>query len=233
VSTVDSGNLAACLLTLGQGCAGLQNAPILRWQQCQGLLDTLDVLDDIVSNLKKDAYEAVSPVKSQWDQIRNHVLAVQDEPKQWISLLHQMEKAVLPELDRRLADMVEAKGHLLNVGDLNTLRLWTQRIHYQLRNARREILQLAPWLSMFDNVPVLLQSGNTPAAEELNGLKGSLPLMPTIDEVEEICGSALKRLDRLQKALNTMDAPEDRSEAMAWCVQCFARYHCKGDSGRG
>ncbi|MDZ7830112.1 MAG: glucoamylase family protein, partial [Desulfobacterales bacterium] len=219
VSAVDSGNLAACLLTLRQGCAGLQNAPILCWQQCQGLLDTLDVLDDIVSNLKKEAYEAVSPVKSQWDHIRNQILAVQDEPKQWIPLLHQMEKAVLPELDQRLADMVEAKGHLLNAADLNTLRLWTQRIHYQLRNARREILQLAPWLSMLDDVPALLQSANTPAAEEWNGLKGSLPLMPTIDEVEEICGAALERLDRLQKALNAMAATQERDEAVTWCAQ--------------
>ncbi|MCF8028761.1 MAG: cyclic beta 1-2 glucan synthetase [Desulfobacteraceae bacterium] len=219
VSTVDSGNLAACLLTLGQGCAGLQNAPILRWQQCQGILDTLDVLDDIVAHFKKGAYEAVSPVKSQWDQIRNHVLAVQDEPKQWIYLFHQMEEAVLPELDRRLADMVEAKGHLLNAADLNTLRLWTQRIHYQLRNARREILKLAPWLSMLDNVPALLQSDKTPAAEEYNGLKGSFPLMPVLDEIEEICGSALKRLERLQKALNTMEATEERSQAMAWCAE--------------
>ncbi|MFP4226061.1 MAG: GH36-type glycosyl hydrolase domain-containing protein [Desulfobacterales bacterium] len=219
VSTVDSGNLAACLLTLRQGCAGLQNASILRWQQCQGLLDTLDVLDDIVSNLKKDAYEAVSPVKSQWDQIRNHVLAVKDEPKQWISLLQQMEKAVLPELDQRLADMVEAKGHLLNAGDLNTLRLWTQRIHYQLRNARREILELAPWLSKLGEVPALLQTPNTPAAEELNGLKASLPLMPALDEVEEICATALKRLDRLQKAVNAKAATEEHSQAMAWCAQ--------------
>ncbi|MFO8112573.1 MAG: glucoamylase family protein [Desulfosalsimonadaceae bacterium] len=219
VSTVDSGNLAACLLTLRQGCAGLQNVSILRWQRYQGLLDTLDVLDDIVSHFKKVAYEAVSPVKSQWDQIRNHILAVQDEPKQWISLLHQMEDDVLPELDRRLADMVETKGHLLKAADLNSLRLWTQRIHYQLRNALRELLRLAPWLSMLGSVPALLQTANTPAAEEWNGLKSSLPLMPNIDEVEEICESALTRIDRLQKALNTMPATQEHGEAIAWCGQ--------------
>jgi cyclic beta-1,2-glucan synthetase len=219
VSTVDSGNLAACLLTLRQGCADLQNASILRWQRYQGLLDTLDVLDDIVAHFQKGAYEAVSPVKSQWDHIRNHVLAVQNEPKQWISLLHEMKEDDLPELNRRLADMVDTKGHLLKAADLNSLRLWTQRIHYQLRNARRELLRLAPWLSMLDNVPALLQTTNTPAAEEYNGLKGSLPLMPTIDGVDAVCESGLKRLARLQKVLNTMQATEERDKAIAWCTQ--------------
>ncbi len=219
VSAVDSGNIAACLLTLRQGLAGLQNATILRWQRYQGLLDTLDVLDEIVAHFKKGAYEAVSPVKSQWDNIRKHVLAVQDEPKQWISLLHQMEEDDLPELDRRLADMVETKGHLLKAADLNSLRLWTQRIHYQLHNARRELLRLTPWLSMLDKIPALFQTANTPAAEEWNGLKGSLPLMPTINEVETICGAALERLARLQNVLNAMPAAEERSEALAWCAQ--------------
>ncbi len=222
VSTVDSGNLAACLMALREGCIGLQNAKILRWQRWQGLLDTLDVLDDIVVHFKKDASEAVSPVQSQWDHIRSHVLAVRDEPKQWVSLLHQLEKNDLPELDRRLADMVETKGHLLNAGDLNSLRLWTQRIHYQLRNARREILKLVPWLSMIDDAPAMLQTGHTPAAEAWNGLKSSLPLMPDIDEVDGICKSALKRLARLQKALQAMPATEDRDQAMAWCAQLEA-----------
>jgi len=44
VSTVDSGNLAACLRTLGQGCQALLRAPILRWQTWEGLLDTLGLL---------------------------------------------------------------------------------------------------------------------------------------------------------------------------------------------
>ena len=219
VSAVDSGNMAACLLALRQGLAGLQNAKILRWQRYQGLLDTLDVFDEIVAQFKKGAYEAVSPVKSQWDHIRSHVLAVQDEPKQWISLLHQMEEDDLPELNRRLADMVETKGHLLKAADLNSLRLWTQRIHYQLHNERRELLRLTPWLSMLDKIPALLQTANIPAAVEWNGLKGSLPLMPAIDEVKTICGSALERLVRLQQVLNTMPAAKERNEALAWCAQ--------------
>ena len=47
VSTVDSGNLAACLRTLGQACQDLRQAPIQRWQMWEGMLDTYSLLDDV------------------------------------------------------------------------------------------------------------------------------------------------------------------------------------------
>ncbi|HJS19848.1 MAG TPA: hypothetical protein VJ785_13960, partial [Anaerolineales bacterium] len=39
ISTVDSGNLAACLLVLGQGCHEIRSSPIVHWQ---GVVDTLN-----------------------------------------------------------------------------------------------------------------------------------------------------------------------------------------------
>ncbi|MBE3039551.1 MAG: hypothetical protein IMZ62_12150, partial [Chloroflexi bacterium] len=44
ISTVDSGNLAACLITLKQGCLALADAPVLGDKQWQGLLVILDIL---------------------------------------------------------------------------------------------------------------------------------------------------------------------------------------------
>jgi cyclic beta-1,2-glucan synthetase len=41
ISTVDSGNLAACLLILRQGFKDIADRPIVRWN---GLVDTLDML---------------------------------------------------------------------------------------------------------------------------------------------------------------------------------------------
>jgi hypothetical protein len=42
VSTVDSGNLAACLLALRQGCLEIPDHPVLRWDSFEGLLDAID-----------------------------------------------------------------------------------------------------------------------------------------------------------------------------------------------
>ena len=48
VSTVDSGNLAACLLAVKQGCLELVHAPIIGPARWDGLLDTLDILGEVI-----------------------------------------------------------------------------------------------------------------------------------------------------------------------------------------
>ncbi|MBS3755047.1 MAG: cyclic beta 1-2 glucan synthetase [Desulfobacterales bacterium] len=219
VSTVDSGNLAASLVALRQGSLGLNKAPVLRWQRWQGLLDTLDVLDDIVAHFKKEASEAVGPMQAQWDHIRSCVLAVQNDPNQWTALLNRLADAEFPELDRRLELLVETKGHLLKTADLHSLRLWAERIHYHLRSARRELRELAPWILMMDQLPGLLQTGNFHGIAEWEALKGALPLMPIVDEVETICETGLQRLFRLRSKVNEMPGSADRSQALAWCAQ--------------
>jgi hypothetical protein len=44
VSTVDSGNLAASLITLKEGLTSIAAQPILRQQQMDGIIDTINVL---------------------------------------------------------------------------------------------------------------------------------------------------------------------------------------------
>jgi hypothetical protein len=44
ISTVDSGNLAACLLVLKQGCLDAKDTPVIQWP---GLVDTLNMLAEI------------------------------------------------------------------------------------------------------------------------------------------------------------------------------------------
>ena len=58
VSTVDSGNLAGCLLALRQGLANLDSLPILRTQRWEGMLDTLDVLAEILDGLRATSASA-------------------------------------------------------------------------------------------------------------------------------------------------------------------------------
>ena len=48
VSTVDSGNFAACLRILGQACQQIPSTPVLRWQRWEGMADTFALLDDFV-----------------------------------------------------------------------------------------------------------------------------------------------------------------------------------------
>jgi len=51
--TVDSGNLAACLITLKQGCLALVDAPLLGDQHA-GLLVIMDILAEALDALEKN-----------------------------------------------------------------------------------------------------------------------------------------------------------------------------------
>lgn len=55
VSTVDSGNLAACLLTLHEGLNELLRAPVLQAEQRQGIVDSLELISGACAALPSDA----------------------------------------------------------------------------------------------------------------------------------------------------------------------------------
>ncbi len=50
VSTVDSGNLVAALLTLKEGLRHIPEEPVMRWEGWEGLRDTLGVLTEILES---------------------------------------------------------------------------------------------------------------------------------------------------------------------------------------
>ena len=67
VSTVDSGNLAACLIALKQGCLVLTDAPVVRGQQWQGLLVIVDILRHILKELEeKNSIPVIESLELNW-----------------------------------------------------------------------------------------------------------------------------------------------------------------------
>jgi cyclic beta-1,2-glucan synthetase len=54
ISTVDSGNLAACLITLRQACLTVKNESLLDGKRWQGLLAIMDILAEVLETLEKN-----------------------------------------------------------------------------------------------------------------------------------------------------------------------------------
>jgi cyclic beta-1,2-glucan synthetase len=222
ISTVDSGNLAACLLTLRQGCLALPRDPVLRWQCWQGLLDTVAVLREIVDGLDPAASKAVAPVQDQLAQIREQILTVQGERDRWAPLLTKLQEEDLQELDRLLVALIEANRRALNAATVDSLRIWAKRIRHHLSDVRRELESLMPWLVPLSQLPTLLREGevNPAVAEAWQPLAAMLLATPHLDEVIQTCKEGQHHLEELRARLVDVNGPTHKLKStLEWCDQ--------------
>lgn len=229
VSTVDSGNLAGCLVALKQGLQALPHELVFRRQRWQGLLNALDILAQIVEGIEDEELEtAVASLEDHLTHIRRQVLAMQDAPERWLALLTELSGDGWEELNRLLMSLVESGSEVLDAATLHGLRIWSDRVHRHLRDMRDKLDMLLPWLLSLDRRPALFaQAEVDPVIKDAwRALWDALPVMPQLDEVPQVCKVGRAQLDQLQGLLDDGSGPTD--EASAWC----ARLAEKLDSAR-
>jgi cyclic beta-1,2-glucan synthetase len=222
VSTVDSGNLAACLLTLKQGCLAVNQRPLWGWGRWQGFLDTLALLDEMVAELdtgKSDA--AAAAIQAHLAALTEQVLPARDDPSQWPTLLTRLLAEAMPRLDQLLLAWIEAVPAELDPTHLHNLRRYVERIHHYLESVERQLKLLLPWLLPLTRPPALFsQPDLEPAiAAGWQSLLGTFPATtPTMTEVRIIYRRAQAHLAELLKLL-----PHEAGDARAWCMDLASK----------
>ena len=176
VSTVDSGNFAGCLLALEHGCQEIAAAPVLRVEVWEGLRDSLDLLEEVVESAPGTTAASLHAVIT---RMREVALTGRDEPHGAHAILQSLNDEILPALDRELLAFLEAGSNRHEVDLLHALRTTSDRLHQQLRQMRREVDTLMPWLAL-----------EIEAAA--NGL--SLPSQLRLDEIPEVARRARAQL---------------------------------------
>jgi cyclic beta-1,2-glucan synthetase len=222
ISTVDSGNLAACLITLKQGCIALTNAPVLGDKQWHGFLAILDILAEALQALEKNnphasdgdpvsARDDVVPVSARDDvvpvsardiesfevelaSIYERVTAIQNQPAAWTTTLAWLSGEGWERVSHRLMDLLESHPSL-NPESLTELQLYLNLMHHHLQDMQRSLDLFAPWLSRLDAAPPLFMQ--TPAWQDL---RDSLPTEPPS------LGQAAAVYEDIQTALNLFKA---------------------------
>ena len=224
VSAVDSGNLAGCLVALKQGCLALPHTPVLRWQRFQSLLDTVDVLAEIVDGI--DGIEEAGPetaaasLQTHLAHICQRILAVKDDPAGWVSLLPWLGEDCRQEVDRLLIALVESESLTLDATTLHDLRIWSKQVRYQLVSLRPELDRLLPWLVPLSQPPALFTQPETEPAirEAWQALQAALPATPRLDAVAQVCQAGQASLSQLRELLDDEAGPAEAvEEARVWC----------------
>jgi len=224
ISTVDSGNLAACLLTLKQGCLMIGQQPAWRWERWQGLLDTLTLLTEIMNEIETDEpEETVAAFQQHVSEMIDQIRAMRAEPQQWVTLLTRLLAEDLPRLDQLLVEWVEAGAQGMGAEQVRDLRRYTERLHHHVQGMQREVELLLPWLLPLNQPPVLFSHSNLdPAiAEAWQTLVELLTSTPTLNEVDHIYRSGRTLLNSLQQLLS--GEAEETQEAQSWCQNLAAK----------
>ncbi|MBI9049053.1 MAG: hypothetical protein JEZ00_06530 [Anaerolineaceae bacterium] len=144
ISTVDSGNLAACYLTLSNYLQQIIDDPIIKWQQFEGLLDCFSVIQEIICDIP--IIEEKDNVLFQIAKIGRDIEDWKTEPSEWIINLRNFIETTWNTLEETILNLVENNATLINRETINAIRIWVGRTHYQVDNIIADFHYQAPWI---------------------------------------------------------------------------------------
>ena len=148
VSTVDSGNFAGCLLALKHGCKEVTTAPVVRAEAWDGLRDSIDLLAEVVESAPRATVVSLRSIIARMGQ---EALRGRDNLHDAYASLRTLCEETSAELDRELLAFLETGAPRHEPDLLHALRTSIDRLHQQLRQMRRELDSLLPWLALKDD----------------------------------------------------------------------------------
>ena len=226
VSTVDSGNLAACLITLKQGCLSLIDAPLLDNKRWQGLLVILDILVETLQALeekKTDTSAAdtipvpaqdIEALEAELTSIYERVSAIEHQPGMWIKTLVWLSGEGWENVSHRLMGMLESHRNLQSES-LIELQLYLNLMNHHLQDMQRSLDLFAPWLRLLNAAPA--QFMHSPAWQDF---RNSLPTeLPTLGQAAVVYDSIKTALNHFMAQLQDEVIPVTARDEAAreWC----------------
>ena len=139
VSTVDSGNLAACLWTLKQACQGLLAEPVLSRQTWQGLRDHVSLVQQLLKQ-RTAPPEVVLHIQ----KAAMMADAFGEGPVDWTRALADLQSEVGEAVAALRLSIAEAGS--VDPSPPDELSWWLSETLARIENLGREVQALAPWL---------------------------------------------------------------------------------------
>lgn len=127
VSTVDSGNLAVCLVAYAAALRTASEDSRLESQRWEGLSDVLDLLDETAEAWNGEALR-------QWtSDLRARIISLKQTPENWTNGLRELCETRIPQLEHALAEAVNSAASP-PIDLLRDLHGFLDRLRYQSRS---------------------------------------------------------------------------------------------------
>jgi cyclic beta-1,2-glucan synthetase len=201
ISTVDSGNLAACLIALRQGCYEMAQAPVVNWE---GLLDTVGML--ALTLVQAHLGPAADKLNAAINSLQDRVKALNDPYQFSPTLLTELFQEDQVELETMLWEAIQESEEEYAPEVARKLSVWIDRVRQQLRRSRIDIQVLAPWLLAMRDMPHPVDLETRPElATGWKALEANLSLHPRLGEIPELCRRASNIIEEITDSLDQND----------------------------
>ncbi len=218
VSTVDSGNLAASLLTLASGLEALHKQPLSGRQLVSGVSDTLGLVAETLQPAEPGSGSSeIRDISAQIAQLRERIEIGASQPHWW-QIIDDIYEREVPALQERVLTLIERDEKNFSAESLGRLRHWLDELHQHAIAARRYQEKLEPWQRLMQAPPVPCREQGGPAAEKFRELAETLSGPVTLETLSDTCAAALTQVDQLQKIIAT-GAQQHREDSGAWSAR--------------
>lgn len=150
VSTVDSGNLAMCLICLKQGCDDLVKEAVFRQVIWDGLYCTFGLLTNATQQLEGADRQIF---KNQKILIDKAFATAKESDQNWHLVVNELIEQLWPDYERIVAEAINQSpdaGQPL----LLEIHVWLERFQHDMRSLKRELNQFYPWLAILKEPPL-------------------------------------------------------------------------------
>ncbi|MFB9867870.1 GH36-type glycosyl hydrolase domain-containing protein [Vreelandella sulfidaeris] len=202
VSTVDSGNFAGCLIALAQGCREIATSFVVRTDAWRGLGDTVDLLADVIDTIPNSN---VDTLRLTVKRIRTAVEHGQNHPEEAYTTLCTLGDDSAIELNSEMLKLLESGTNRHDSDMLDALRESLDTFQQQLRQMRRELNELLPWLALANEPAIRLLELPSALSSELSSELSSKLRLDEIPAVADLLLSEISAWhhDLCQRGQNT------------------------------
>ncbi len=162
VSTVDSGNLAICLVALKNGCQDLESKPAADPDAWNGLSCLLDLLQEAVERLPGVDR---TQVPAEFHAFRSAFADAQRAPLTGSDPLDLLINRTWPELQQFVGKAIEG-SEASAPSPLSEVHVWLERFDHHLRAMQRDLNTYMPWLPLLADPP----ADGMPLARDLKSI---------------------------------------------------------------
>ena len=158
VSTVDSGNLAACLISVAQACQKMPSERIFRWELWQGYLDSLTNLMDILFTIhNKELSGEIRIIEKEILNLQAEIRSVKTQPDKWYPLFVQINAKFWPKITQQLLQLIDTSEKGFDRIKLSELKIIMSHLGQHQKTIDRSVAKFLPWVPFLRKIPSQLQ----------------------------------------------------------------------------